>query len=126
MRISTELILKIVGFQIVSFNFFKVEFSKEDHGKTVSLQKVPFEFKVVLSENPTTGYVWEVFERSDHIRAVGQELLLPKERMAGSAATHVFEFSAERMKEGKLTLRNCRPWDASDSIDTFELYFVGG
>ena len=103
-----------------------MEFTEKDNGKTIHLVSMPFDFRVILSENPTTGYVWEIGERPDHIKILGQDLLSSKEIRAGSAATRIFKFSIQKMNGGTLNLLHCRPWDKLDRIDSFELHFTVG
>ena len=89
----------------------------DDNGKTVEVQK-GCEIRVELSENPTTGYTWQL--SAPGLTPVSDDYYPDKvaEGMVGSGGVHVWTYTAD--KTGIFTIEGIykRSWEETSTDDT--------
>ena len=102
-------------------------FTEADNGTTAVFEKGTV-FYLKLSENPTTGYSWEL-ELSEGLSLLNDEFISPEapegaeEPLVGAGGAHLWEIEA--VSEGNQQLKGIykRPWESeTGEEDTFVLY----
>ena len=94
----------------------EIVLTRDDNGSNLSLD-VGDIVKVILQENPTTGYTWQVD---------GQLPIQLKESMdqqkktykgsAGGAGKRILSYQVESKGSGMLSLKYWQPWSGDESI----------
>ena len=76
-----------------------------------------------LSENPTTGYCWEIEELDNNILALqSSDFFLPEHPQFGEGGERVFAFKAKSAGSAHIRLKYWREWEGNDSIiDVFNV-----
>lgn len=99
-------------------------FTHEHNGKEFKIA-LGERFKVELTENPTTGYLWTVSESiSPNITLIDSKFSLPGEEphMVGQVGLRIFIFKAIKPGTAILDLGLRRPWEKEDKYeDTFSI-----
>lgn len=95
------------------------QFTGNDNGTSVELRMGEI-IEVVLSGNPTTGFIWTVAPSSTRIlRQVGQPKFKPDFRLIGAGGKNTFCFKVVLRGQGKLNLIYHRPWEKIAPQKTF-------
>ena len=81
------------------------------------------ELRILLKENPTTGYTWHVVRQdSALLEMVKKDFLAPGGTMAGAPGKALFVFKAIAAGETELVLGYYRSWEGSDTaVDHFRI-----
>lgn len=101
-------------------------FTKSDQGTVQELTKGEL-FEVRLSENPTTGYVWEAEKKAEGLLGLereGYEAEPADPRIVGRGGIKIFVFKTLETGSGEIDLRLRRPWMRDVFIDSFLLKIV--
>lgn len=77
---------------------------------------------VSLSENPTTGYMWEATKQDTSQLQLADDSFKTASTAAGGGGTRVFKFKVLAAGEGNLTLENRQKWE-KDTSETFLLKY---
>lgn len=97
-------------------------FTDSDNGKTVEVTEGSTIY-VKLSENPTTGYTWEM-TASSGLTLIGDEYQQTPgtEAMVGAGGIHTFEYKATGSGQQKIDGIYKRSWEeTTGSEDTYTL-----
>lgn len=73
---------------------------------------------VILEENPSTGYKWEIIVDPEGVLVEEEKQSFTKteKKMMGAPKMAVWKFSAKSEGEATLTFRYLRPWEGEESI----------
>ncbi|MGP1387892.1 MAG: protease inhibitor I42 family protein, partial [Thainema sp.] len=79
--------------------------------------------EVLLDENPSTGYRWQVSELNSDVLVLSGSLFLHSgETVAGSSGLRQLQFDAQSAGETVLLLKLKRPWEnETDAIAQFQV-----
>ena len=77
---------------------------------------------ITLSENPTTGYIWETKKQDKSQLQLDDDNFKIASTAAGSAGTRIFKFKVLAAGEGDLILENRQKWE-KDVSRTFILKY---
>jgi inhibitor of cysteine peptidase len=112
-------------FKVVE-NVPDVTFQAKDNGKTVSVP-VGQHFRVVLKENPTTGYKWDVPEFDEQCLSLeSNDYTLADGGGVGGGGVRQFEFAVRSACKTTLRLVNKRSWEKNVMPAAgFEITVVG-
>jgi inhibitor of cysteine peptidase len=107
-----------------------ITFTKKDDGREYQFQTGQT-FKVILPENPTTGYRWMVAEPAGVVEPVDEPVVLLRQKYtperhghahAGSGGVRTMIFQAKNKGPADLVLLLRRPWEAEGGhVDSFNL-----
>lgn len=98
--------------------------TEKDTGKTIKFE-VNAEFQVRLKEVPTSGYLWKIKHKDDFLVEIDHPVVAEStEESAGSGNDRIFHFVIKGVLTSSLVISLCRPWDESDCIDTFIVFFA--
>jgi inhibitor of cysteine peptidase len=97
-----------------------IEVTAVDDGKTVSARPGD-EIVVVLPENATTGYRWQLDQSSDPLRLLSdgyREAAAPddEEPVFGRGGLREFRFTVDGPGTGTLSLKHWREWEGDGSV----------
>jgi predicted secreted protein len=96
-------------------------YNDQDDGASVSLTPGDA-FQVRLSENPTTGYRWQLVDWDRSILDVTRdEFQPPGTSRHGAGGEHLWEFVARASGQSLLQLAYRRPWEAATPSRSFSL-----
>jgi inhibitor of cysteine peptidase len=97
--------------------------TERQSGQTIALKTKQI-LEVRLPSNPSTGYSWELTERSELLQQVGKQSFAQepqKRNMPGAGGTEMWRFKAEKQGRVKLSFAYRRPWEkgipAKQTID---------
>ena len=83
----------------------------KDNGHTVKM-KIGAEFSLVLRQNITTGYSWQVVSSGDPVaKQIGEPASVPDSSLHGAGGMVTFRFRAAAEGTGQLKLVYVRPWE---------------
>jgi len=106
---TLSIILLIVSFS--ASEPVSVKLTDEDLGRTVELG-IGETLEVVLSGNPTTGYVWDVASLDrDILKQVGEIEFKPDREARGSGGKMIMRFTAQAAGKTSLRLIYRRPFE---------------
>ncbi len=96
-----------------------ITIDKTFNGKTVEGKKGDV-IKVQLTENPTTGYLWDIkFLNDKHLHLTEKHYETTGNTIGSGGTKDIYlEIIAKGSSELQLTLRN--PWE-HDTVDTFQI-----
>jgi len=87
-----------------------------DYGRVIILPK-DATLRVVLEENPSTGYRWQVEEADNGcLRMVSNEFVANNAHAIGAPGMVVFYFKPVRPGFCPLDLKRWRPWEGDKSV----------
>ncbi|MBP2644107.1 MAG: hypothetical protein H6Q67_1994 [Firmicutes bacterium] len=89
---------------------------ESDYGKVITL---PFgsTLRIILEENPSTGFRWQVEDKSSScLNLLTHEFYANKEYAIGATGTEVFYFEPARPGRCLLFLKLLRSWEGDKSI----------
>ncbi|MBZ5590471.1 MAG: protease inhibitor I42 family protein, partial [Acidobacteriia bacterium] len=102
-----------------------VRLTAKDNGRTITVRKNAG-LALTLSENPSTGYSWQVVSSGRPvIQQTGEPTFKPDSRLHGAGGTAFYRFKA--VVEGTSTLKLVyrRPWEKDvDPAASFEVNIV--
>jgi len=95
---------------------------KADSGRAVTMH-VGDELRIILTENPTTGYVWSIVTNDEKVLGLSGDPTYEGESDAvGAGGERSFIFRATAPGTSTLQLINSRPWEtAAIPAETFQL-----
>jgi inhibitor of cysteine peptidase len=98
----------------------EVEINEEDNEK--DLRFIPGQrFKVILSENPTAGFGWELAKSDDQmVKLIKEEFIEKSGEILGQGGIRTFVFLAKKFGFSELVLKYKRPWISSSSDKTLK------
>lgn len=106
---TLSIILLIVSFS--ASEPVSVKLTDEDLGRTVELG-IGETLEVVLSGNPTTGYVWDVASLDrDILKEVGETEFKPDREARGSGGKMIMRFMSQAAGKTSLRLIYRRPFE---------------
>lgn len=74
------------------------------------------EFSIPITENPTTGYVWEwKIDTPQVVQKVNDEFIPPEIAMPGAPGVHVFTFKGNNAGCAVIEFTEFRPFEGADS-----------
>ena len=81
---------------------------------------------VVLEENPSTGYQWEIIVDPEGALVEVEKKSFQKgeKKLMGAPKTAVWKFSPKLKGKAKLTFNYLRPWEGEESIKETVVYKV--
>jgi len=99
-----------------------IEVGPESNGGSLELA-VGDRLRVVLEGNPTTGYLWDLYEVDREVLDMPEMPQYMQEGEGlGAGGKYTLEFVAQKAGETQLTLRYFRPFEMeAPPEDTFEL-----
>jgi inhibitor of cysteine peptidase len=97
-------------------------FNATDNNSTVDIKKGDT-FKVVLDENPSTGYSWNASVTSG-LSIVNDTYLPPNTDLLGASGTHVWEIKATGAGEQAFSGVYKRPWEPAMGNETMYMLTV--
>jgi len=101
----------------------QVQVTDQDAGKSFDLAKGGT-LEVVLTGNPTTGYVWGLKSGNEAALKPATDYTFKPDNtnLVGSGGKFTFKFQAAGAGTAKLVFVNARPWEANDqTAQTFEV-----
>jgi inhibitor of cysteine peptidase len=87
-----------------------LQIAEDDNGHTVKLA-VGDELELSLSENPTTGYQWELTAKAEPVCKLVKDDFEAPTRTPGSGGVHRWQFRAVQPGIGKIALQYRRSWE---------------
>ena len=78
--------------------------------------------QITLSENPTTGYMWETTKQDTSQLQLADDNFKTASTAAGGGGTRIFKFKVLAAGEGNLTMANRQKWE-KDTSETFTLKY---
>lgn len=97
---------------------FTILASLADNGRTIVVPKGA-RLVLTLEENPTTGYQWSVGEYNGPVlKLVDSSFSAAAGESLGRGGSRSFLFMAKQEGKERLALRQIRPWDADDVLET--------
>ena len=101
-----------------------VSVSEIDNGKTVQLQ-LGQKIKVVLEDNPTTGYNWQTDSKDmSAIEQVGPPQFQPSSKLIGAGGKITVLFLAKAKGKDRLKLVYRRSWEKKPPIKEFQIKVI--
>jgi inhibitor of cysteine peptidase len=98
-----------------------IQLNQQHKGGRVAA-KVGDTVDLVLPENATTGFQWEIDQPGDALAMETSELRPPDDARAGATATRHVVVRAVRTGSGRLSLRLRRSWEPPEKAeDTYEV-----
>jgi inhibitor of cysteine peptidase len=98
-----------------------ISVSDTDNGKHLDL-KLGEVLSIVLPENATTGYVWELADPDASLFSLSNKGSRYTEGTIGAAGQAWFVIRADKTGTGEIRLIHRRPWqDANTALATFTL-----
>ena len=99
----------------------KVELTIQDSGRTLSLP-IKQTIQITLSENPTTGYRWQVLESGTPVlRLRNDSFQRGSSSAVGAGGNRIFEFVTDAAGAAALRLGYARSGDTSSQKNEFVL-----
>jgi inhibitor of cysteine peptidase len=95
-----------------------LEVDESFDGREIELP-VGDELEVVLKENPTTGFRWEVESMAKPACALADDNFELGQTARGSGGIHRWRLKAKQKGEGKISLRYRRSWETKAPARTF-------
>ncbi|WP_221391649.1 protease inhibitor I42 family protein [Dyadobacter sp. NIV53] len=77
---------------------------------------------ITLSENPTTGYMWETTEHNSSQIELASDSFKTASSAAGGGGKHIFKFKVLAPGAGSIKLENRQKWE-KDTLETFSLKY---
>jgi predicted secreted protein len=97
----------------------KIELTKADHHKIVDAIKGQ-EIIISLSENPTTGYLWNYANQNERVQLLNSDYE-PTSVAMGGGGKRRFHFKVTEAGEIDIVLKLRRSWEKNDGIDDFRI-----
>ena len=92
------------------------------NGRTVEVM-LGQTIEVLLNENPTTGFRWQLTSDGSPACAIIDDQFKPLVRPPGGGGQHLWRFSVLRPAEGDIELRYVRHWEvAKEATRTFRIH----
>jgi len=103
----------------------EIKLTKANNGESYELHRDDV-IVIRLTENPTTGYCWEIEELDNNILALqSSDFFLPEDPQIGEGGMRVFVFKAKTAGSAHIRLKYWREWEGNDSIiDVFDVTTV--
>lgn len=103
----------------------EIKLTKANNGESYELHRDDV-IVIRLTENPTTGYCWEIEELDNNILALqSSDFFLPEDPQIGEGGMRVFIFKAKTAGSAHIRLKYWREWEGNDSIiDVFDVTTV--
>jgi inhibitor of cysteine peptidase len=93
-----------------------VNIYEDDSGDIIAVPMAGI-LRVVLAENPSTGFRWQVEDSSSNcLEAVSSQYFSSKNPVIGSPGTAVFTFKPVKPGRCRLSLKLWRSWEGDKSI----------
>jgi predicted secreted protein len=93
---------------ILSLAKLEAKIKVEENSLTVPYGK---DFSIELSENPTTGYLWNYLTLTPETISFVFDQYFPMSTLFGSRGTHIFYFRPTSKGKGRIQFINRRPWE---------------
>ena len=93
-----------------------ITIGQTDNGRSLPVRLGDL-IRLSLSENPTTGYRWDIEETSDILELQQDTHSSQSPAQPGRASTRTFVFRVAGAGNIKLRLRRWRPWQGESSIE---------
>ncbi len=100
----------------------EIKLTQANNGESYELNRDDV-IVIRLTENPTTGYCWEIEELDNNILALqSSDFFLPENPQIGEGGMRVFAFKAKTAGSAQIRLKYWREWEGNDSItDVFNV-----
>jgi len=93
-----------------------INVDKADNGKEIILS-MNSTLRVVLEENPSTGYMWEVEDNnSSCLQMISSNYFAKNNMIMGAGGIVAFNFKSLKPGRCPLSLKLWRSWEGEDSI----------
>jgi len=119
----TPLIILLITLLLAvgAYSARKVEIGDKDSGKMIDLKKGDL-LDVVLRENPTTGYGWDVISKVEPcLKKHGGPDYKADNKMVGSGGRITFHYIASAKGKTQLKLAYKRSWEKFPPIKTYKV-----
>ncbi len=101
--------------------------SLEEPGKLCAVRRGD-SITLELSENPSTGYLWQMTASDATILEIVQDEYVAPDNgdspLLGAAGTHRYRFRAAKAGTATLTLVLCRAWEGIDNAAETRVYTI--
>lgn len=90
--------------------------TKDDNGSSLMLNKGDT-LVIILSENPTTGYTWQVDGNlPSQLKEVSSDQKRTYKGSMGGAGKRILDYSVLEIGDAELRLKYWQPWSGEDSV----------